>query len=93
MVNDLFCTLPVRRKLLEKNYKREFSKAISLLQAYATISTNKRFMVYHQTKNSGKLLQLSTNSNKDMKLNIMNVFGTKVSSSLIPWNDGIIEGC
>ncbi|EPY51471.1 MutL family mismatch-repair protein Pms1 [Schizosaccharomyces cryophilus OY26] len=91
-INDLFSTLPVRRKVFERNCRRDFSKSISLLQAYAVISTEKKFIIFHQTKGSGKVVQLSTNMNSDMKMNIMNIFGTKISTNLIRWKDGFIDG-
>ncbi|EPX73820.1 MutL family mismatch-repair protein Pms1 [Schizosaccharomyces octosporus yFS286] len=91
-VSNLFSTLPVRRKVFERNCRRDFSKSISLLQAYAVISIEKKFVIFHQTKGSGKVVQLSTNMNSDISLNIMNLFGTKISSSLIKWQDGFIDG-
>lgn len=44
-VEQLFKNLPVRRKELERNIKKEFSKVLSLLNAYACISTGVRFTV------------------------------------------------
>ena len=49
-VEKLFESLPVRRKELIKNAKREFGKALELLQAYALISTGVRFEVKNTTK-------------------------------------------
>lgn len=48
VVETLFHNLPVRRKELEKNVKREFSKVLELLQAYACISTSVKFSVSNQ---------------------------------------------
>lgn len=42
----LFYTLPVRLTELTKNIKREFARAISLLQAYAIVSTGVRLHVW-----------------------------------------------
>jgi len=47
-VEDLFHNLPVRRKELEKNIKREYSKVLGLLHAYACISPNVRLVVSNQ---------------------------------------------
>ncbi|WBW74943.1 MutL family mismatch-repair protein Pms1 [Schizosaccharomyces osmophilus] len=91
-IHNLFSTLPVRRKVFERNCRRDFSKSISLLQAYAVISIEKKFIIFHQTKASGKVVQFSTNMNSDINLNIMNIFGTKLSSNLVRWQDGFIEG-
>jgi DNA mismatch repair protein PMS2 len=45
VVETLFHNLPVRRKELEKNAKREYSKVLELLQAYACISTGVKFNI------------------------------------------------
>lgn len=37
LVSGLFKNLPVRRKELEKNAKREYGKALNLLTAYALV--------------------------------------------------------
>lgn len=47
-VENLFCNLPVRRKELEKNVKREYGKVLGLLHAYACISVGVRFAVSNQ---------------------------------------------
>lgn len=44
-VSELFHSLPVRRKDLQKNIKREFVKATALLQAYAVICLGVRITV------------------------------------------------
>lgn len=49
-VERLFEALPVRRKELIKNAKREFGKALELLQAYALVSSGVRFEVKNTTK-------------------------------------------
>jgi DNA mismatch repair protein PMS2 len=48
VVESLFYNLPVRRKELEKTIKREYSKALTLLSAYACISTGVKFSVSNQ---------------------------------------------
>lgn len=45
VVEGLFRGLPVRRRELEKNIKREYGKVLALLQAYACISTGVKFTV------------------------------------------------
>lgn len=47
-VEELFYNLPVRRRELEKNIKREYKKVLDILHAYACISTDVRFSVTHQ---------------------------------------------
>lgn len=48
VVENLFYNLPVRRKELEKNIKREYGKVLGILHAYACISTGVRFAVSNQ---------------------------------------------
>lgn len=48
VVENLFQNLPVRRKELEKNIKREYGKVLGLLHAYACISTEVHFAVSNQ---------------------------------------------
>lgn len=47
-VENLFYNLPVRRRELEKNLKREYGKVLGLLHAYACISVGVRFAVSNQ---------------------------------------------
>ena len=44
-VENIFKTLPVRRRELEKNIRREYQKVLNLLNAYACISVGTRFIV------------------------------------------------
>lgn len=44
-ISEIFHSLPVRRKDLQKNVKREFTKAIGLLQSYAVICLGTRITV------------------------------------------------
>lgn len=55
---DLFHNLPVRRRELEKNIKREYSKVLGILHAYACISTKVRIAVSNQMA-KGYVLQQS----------------------------------
>lgn len=54
-VDRLFDALPVRRKELVKNAKREFGKALDLLQAYAVINSGVRIEVKNVTKGCVRL--------------------------------------
>ncbi|KAL1305496.1 hypothetical protein AAFC00_002371 [Neodothiora populina] len=83
VVENLFHNLPVRKKELEKNIKREYGKVLALLQAYACISTGIRFVVSNQMPKAGKNVAFSTNMNTNTKDNITNVFGVKTSHALI----------
>lgn len=54
VVHDLFAPLPVRRKELLRNAKREYVKAIASLQAYALLSHGVRWNVIHHPGETGK---------------------------------------
>ncbi|SMR62774.1 unnamed protein product [Zymoseptoria tritici ST99CH_3D1] len=82
-VEDIFHNLPVRRKELEKNVKRDYTKAITLLYAYACISVGVRFTVSNLMPKGKKVIVFSTKSNTTTKENITNVFGTKTLLALI----------
>ncbi|CAN8102408.1 unnamed protein product [Discula destructiva] len=82
-VEHLFQNLPVRRRELERNIKREWGKVISLLNQYACIQTGVKFTV-SQTPTKGKRIVLfSTKGNKTTRDNIVNVFGSKTISALV----------
>ncbi len=49
VVDNLFRRMPVRRRELERNIKREYVKVLGVLQAYACISVGMRFVVSNQS--------------------------------------------
>ncbi|KAL5116164.1 ATP-binding mismatch repair protein [Pleosporales sp. CAS-2024a] len=83
-VEKLFYNLPVRRKELEKNIKREYNKVLQLLNAYACISVGVKFTVSNLMPKGKKTLAFSTNSNATTRDNISNVYGAKTITALIP---------
>ncbi|PLB55740.1 putative DNA mismatch repair protein [Aspergillus steynii IBT 23096] len=83
-VEGLFKRLPVRRRELEKNIKREYGKVLNLLHAYASISVGIRFSVRNTVGKSRNVVVFSTNGNQTTKENIANVYGAKTLLALIP---------
>ncbi|KAJ6010772.1 hypothetical protein N7451_002184 [Penicillium sp. IBT 35674x] len=83
-VGGIFRRLPVRRRELEKNIKREYGKVLNLLHAYACISTGVRFSVRNTVGKTKNVVVFSTNCNPTTKENIANVYGAKTLSALIP---------
>ena len=79
---NLFFNLPVRRKELEKNIKREYTKIINHLHAYACISIGVRLAVSNQMPKGKKVAVFSTQANATTKENIANVFGAKAVLTL-----------
>ncbi|GAA5949061.1 hypothetical protein JCM3765_003999 [Sporobolomyces pararoseus] len=75
-VENLFNSLPVRRKELQKNAKREFGKALELLQAYALVSTGVRFEVKNTTK-SKTMTHLQSPASPSLRSNFSSIFAPK----------------
>jgi DNA mismatch repair protein PMS2 len=83
IVENLFHSLPVRRKELEKNIKREYGKVTTLLNSYACISVGVRYAVSNQMPKGKKVVVFSTKSNTTTKENVVNVFGAKMLLALV----------
>ena len=83
IVENLFFNLPVRQKELEKNIKREYTKVINHLHAYACISVGVRLAVSNQMPKGKKVAVFSTQANATTKENVANVFGAKTLPTLV----------
>ncbi|KAM0741907.1 hypothetical protein ACQRIT_002084 [Beauveria bassiana] len=82
-VDKLFHNLPVRRRELERNIKREWHKVIALLNQYACILTQVKFSVSQQPTKGKRILLFSTKGNMTTKDNIINIFGAKTMTALV----------
>ncbi|KAF7863197.1 hypothetical protein EAF04_007280 [Stromatinia cepivora] len=83
IVENLFNNLPVRRRELEKNIKREWGKVTGVLGQYACIQTGIKFTVSQQAAKGKKTTIFSTKGNPTTRENIVNVFGAKTLTQLI----------
>ncbi|KAF7548304.1 hypothetical protein G7Z17_g7146 [Cylindrodendrum hubeiense] len=83
-VEKLFHNLPVRRRELERNIKREWHKVIALLNQYACIQTNLKFSVSQQPTKGKRIHLFSTRGNPTTRDNIINIFGAKTMTVLVP---------
>ncbi|GAA6017569.1 hypothetical protein JCM8202_000336 [Rhodotorula sphaerocarpa] len=81
-VERLFEQLPVRRKELVKNAKREMAKAIELVQAYALVKTGVRFEVRNIVKGKSQV-HLQTPASMTRRANFSNIFAPKSLASLL----------
>ncbi|CCM04153.1 uncharacterized protein FIBRA_06315 [Fibroporia radiculosa] len=84
----LFKPLPVRRKELERNAKREFGKALTLLSAYALVPCAQenhgvRLTVTHQTGNGKKSVQMRTDGAPSMRASVSALWGPKALEHLV----------
>ena len=84
IVEGLFESLPVRRKELTKNIKREYGKVIGLLHAYACISMGIKFTVKSSMPKGKSVTVFATRGNQTTRDNIANVYGAKTLSALLP---------
>lgn len=82
-IDTLFHNLPVRRRELERNIKREWHKVIALLNQYACILTQLKFSVSQQPTKGKRILLFSTKGNQTTKDNIINIFGAKTMTALV----------
>ncbi|KAG1728395.1 uncharacterized protein EDB91DRAFT_1162168 [Suillus paluster] len=81
-VSSLFKPLPVRRKELERNAKREFGKALNLLYAYALVpcateNRGVRLAVSNQPEGGRKTIQLKTDGSPSVKASVTALWGSK----------------
>ncbi|KAJ4542976.1 ATP-binding mismatch repair protein [Exophiala dermatitidis] len=83
-VEGIFESLPVRRKELAKNIKREYGKVLGLLQAYACVSVHVKFTVKNTMPKGKSVTVFSTKSNATTRENIANVYGAKTLAALAP---------
>ncbi|XP_019875837.1 mismatch repair endonuclease PMS2 isoform X2 [Aethina tumida] len=83
ILENLFATLPVRRKEFLKNLKKEFNKMCNLLYSYCLVSKGIRFSCVNITDVGSKVQVVETEGHKTVKENIISVFGTKQISSII----------
>ncbi|KAF2817284.1 DNA mismatch repair protein MutL [Mytilinidion resinicola] len=83
-VESLFNNLPVRRRELERNIKREYGKVLGLLHAYACVSASVRFSVSNQMPKGKKVVAFSTKANPTTRDNIANIYGAKTLLALVP---------
>ena len=81
-VSNIFKNLPVRYREFQRTIKREYSKLVSLLQAYALVATNVRMVCTNQSSSGSRNIILATKDSEDMKDNIVTLFGKKSMEAL-----------
>ncbi|KAG7910594.1 hypothetical protein KL907_001485 [Ogataea polymorpha] len=84
LISDIFRNLPVRKTDLVKNGKREFQKAVTLLQSYALIKVGLRLVVQHVDSRGRKGIMLATSGSKQLRSNVLSVFGANGMAGLEP---------
>ncbi|KZP01298.1 DNA mismatch repair protein MutL [Calocera viscosa TUFC12733] len=86
-VTNLFAPLPVRRAELSRNIKREHSKAVALLTAYAMVPCANppgvRLTVSNQPEGGKKSVQIRTDGTPNLRNNIASLWGRKALDNLV----------
>ncbi|SCL99592.1 DNA mismatch repair protein PMS1, putative [Plasmodium chabaudi adami] len=86
---NIFKNIPIRKKDLIKNIKNQLSDLLNLMQQYAIIYHEIKFMIFNivtqkgSTKNMNMLI---TNGSDDIKKNFYSIFGKKTIGNLIDLN-------
>ncbi|KAG6866554.1 hypothetical protein C0991_002039 [Blastosporella zonata] len=83
VVNNLFKPLPVRRKEFERNAKREFGKALALLNAYALIGAGVRLTVSNTVDKGSKTVQLRTSGALASRDAVSELWGPKALDNIV----------
>ncbi|KAF9276136.1 hypothetical protein BGZ68_010249 [Mortierella alpina] len=91
-ISNLFEGMPVRRNEFVKNIKREYTKCIGLIQAYALIATNVRISCVSQMDKKPAVNYIATSGNATVRQNIINVFGPKAMIDVIDFDVEIVQG-
>ncbi|BDA44213.1 probable mismatch repair endonuclease PMS2 [Coccomyxa sp. Obi] len=91
-VKELFKPLPVRFKELRRHLKREFAKLLTLLQAYAIVTTGVRIICTNQVGTGPRTRMLSTQGLANMRDNIVTVFGSRTAEALVALDGTSAEG-
>ena len=79
---ELFKPFPVRLAEFRKNVKREYAKAVSLIQAYGIVRSDVRFICSNQNGKEKAVPIFSTQTSRSMRDNIAAVFGPGVVEKL-----------
>ncbi|KAG0364939.1 hypothetical protein BC939DRAFT_461161 [Gamsiella multidivaricata] len=91
-ISNLFEGLPVRRSEFVKNIKREYSKCVGLIQAYALIVPNVRISCVSQMDKKPAITQIATSGNASIRQNIINVFGPKAMADIVEFDLLLVKG-
>ena len=92
-VRGIFEPLPVRHKEFTRNLKREYGKLLTLLQAYALVSSGVRIICSNQSggKHAARATVIHTQGNGSVRQNAATVFGAKTIQAMVPV-DAELEG-
>ena len=83
----------MRHKEFTRNLKREYGKLLTLLQAYALVSSGVRIICSNQSggKHAARATVIHTQGNGSVRQNVATVFGAKTIQAMVPV-DAELEG-
>ncbi|KAK7789245.1 hypothetical protein R5R35_013060 [Gryllus longicercus] len=81
-VKNIFLSLPVRRKLLLTNIKKEFSKAVDIIKAYCLVTTGVRIICTNQIGEKSSTTVVVTDGTSVLN-NISSAFGVDQVKNLL----------
>ncbi|WFD20658.1 ATP-binding mismatch repair protein [Malassezia caprae] len=87
MLSNLLLGLPVRRRELEKNVKREFAKVHAMIQSYALVSEGVRWassVLLADGKRVSQLVVRASSGPQYLQANLTALFGTKAAANMQP---------
>ncbi|KAF8577109.1 DNA mismatch repair protein MutL [Ramaria rubella] len=89
VIQGLFKPLPVRRKEFERNAKREYGKALTLLHAYALVPCTKenkgvRLTVSNHPDKGSRSVQIHTDGAPSLKASVSTLWGPKSLDNVVP---------
>ncbi|CAJ0944475.1 unnamed protein product, partial [Mesorhabditis belari] len=95
-IDNLFYSLPVRRKEFEKNQKKEFIRLLNIVQEYALLYMNVKFLLSN-TINGKRTVLIATpgGSTSDLKNVVTSLFGgssDRTQMVAVKWDGSIDEG-
>ncbi|CDU16132.1 DNA mismatch repair protein PMS1, putative [Plasmodium yoelii] len=86
---NIFKNIPIRKKDLIKNIKSQLNDLLTLMQQYAIIYHEIKFMIFNVVTQKGctkNMNMLITNGSDDIKKNFYSIFGKKNIGNLIDFN-------
>ncbi|KAI9244490.1 hypothetical protein BDA99DRAFT_296596 [Phascolomyces articulosus] len=82
-LSKFFHALPVRQQEFKRNIKREYGKALAIIQAYGIIAKNTKITAMNQLSRGATTRSIATSGNKAVRENISNIFGVKTLSQIM----------
>jgi DNA mismatch repair protein PMS2 len=90
-LENLFYTIPVRRKEFKNKAMQEFRKMVQIIQAYCLVNEKVRIKCTNQDGNKARTTVVNSLGGSTVKDNITNVFTANQAAALIPLKPAILK--